>query len=207
MKQLGLTTMTGKIVASVAVLGSTAAVAGLGTFGAFTSSTSASTSAATGTVQIALGTAGTAANRLTLGATGLVPSDSMQRAVELSNTGTQNLASVVLTTSATTSSVLDTDGTNGLQLKVDSCPSAWTEAGSAPAFTYTCSGSITTLLNNVPVIQANTPLTGLGSLTAGGVDHLRVTLTLPATADNTFQSKTSALSFTFLGTQRAGTNK
>lgn len=207
MKQLGLTTMTGKIVASVAVLGSAAAVAGLGTFGTFTSSTSASTSAATGTVTIALGTAGSAANRLTIGATGLVPDDTMQRAVDLSNTGNQNLASVALTTNATTTSVLDTDTVNGLKLKVDSCSTAWTEAGSNPAFTYTCSGTTTTLLNSVPVIQANQTLAGLSSLTAGGVDHLRVTLSLPTSADNSFQAKTSAINFTFLGTQRAGTNK
>jgi spore coat-associated protein N len=207
MKQLGLTTMTGKIVASVAVLGSAAAVAGLGTFGTFTSSTSASTTVATGTVQIGLGTAGTAANRLTLGATGLVPGDTMQRAVDLSNTGNQNLASVVLTTNATTSSILDTDTTNGLKLTIDNCPTTWVEAGTSPAFTYTCSGGATTLISGVPVVQANAALAGLGSLTAGGVDHLRVTLALPSAADNTFQNKTSTLNFTFLGTQRGATNK
>ncbi|MBT0767617.1 hypothetical protein KIH74_01690 [Kineosporia sp. J2-2] len=204
--KLGLTTMTGKLVASVAVLGSAAAVAGLGTFGTFTATTSASTSVATGTVNIALGTAGSAANRLTLGATGLVPGDTMQRAVDLTNTGDQALASLTLVTTATTSSVLNTDTTNGLQLKVDSCPTAWVEAGTSPAFTYTCA-SPTTLVNNVPVIQAGAALTGLNALTANGVDHLRVTLTLPTSADNTFQNKTSALTFTFNGTQRAATSK
>ncbi len=207
--KLGLTTMTGKIVASVAVLGSAAAVAGLGTFGTFTSSTSASTTVSTGIVQIALGAAGTAANRLTVGASGLVPTDTMERAVELSNTGNQNLASVVLTTNATTSSVLDTDVTNGLKLKVESCPTAWVETPTVPAggYTYTCAGGATTLLNNVPIIQTTTTLTGLNSLTAGGVDRLRVTLSLPSTADNSFQNKNSTINFTFLGTQRNGVSK
>jgi spore coat-associated protein N len=207
MKTLGMTTMTGKIVASVAVLGSAAAVAGLGTFGTFTSSTSASTSAATGTVSITLGAAGTAANRLTLGATGLVPTDSMQRAVDLINNGNQNLASISLTTNATTSSLLDTDATNGLQMKIDNCSTTWVEAGTSPAFTYTCTGTQTAVLASVPVVQANAALTNLGSLTNAATDHLRVTLTLPTTADNTFQNKTSAINFTFNAIQRAGTNK
>lgn len=205
--KLGLTTMTGKIVASVAVLGSAASVAGLGTFGTFTSSTSASTTVATGTVAIALGTANSATNRLTMGATGLVPGDTMQRAADLTNGGTQNLASVALTTNATSSSLLDTSTAMGLQLKVDSCPTAWTEAGTSPAFTYTCSGSITTLLASTPVIQTGQTLAALNALTAGGVDHLRVTLTLPATADNTLQGLSSTIAFTFLGTQRVATNK
>ncbi|GAB3244469.1 CalY family protein [Kineosporia babensis] len=204
--KLGLTTMTGKLVASVAVLGSAAAVASLGTFGTFTSSTDAATTVATGTVAIALGTPGSAANRLTIGASGLVPGDTMQRAVDLSNTGNQNLASIVLTTTATTSSVLNTDATNGLQLKIESCPTAWTEGGTAPAYTYTCTGA-TTKLNATGVIQTNQALTGLSALTANGTDHLLVTLSLPQTADNTFQTKSSTINFNFLGTQRVGTSK
>jgi spore coat-associated protein N len=207
--KLGLTTMTGKIIASVAVLGSAASVAGLGTFGTFTSSTSASTTVATGTVAIALGTAGSAANRLTLGATGLVPGDTMQRAVDLTNGGTQNLASVALTTNATSSSLLDTSSAMGLQLKVESCSTAWAESGSSPAFTYLCNGSAsgTTVLASTPVIQSNQTLAGLNALTAAGVDHLRVTLTLPTGADNTLQGLSSTIAFTFLGTQRVATNK
>ncbi|GLY27456.1 TasA family protein [Kineosporia sp. NBRC 101731] len=205
--KLGLTTMTGKVVASVAVLGSAAAVAGLGTFGTFTSSTSASTTVATGTVTIALGTAGSAANRLTLGATGLVPGDTMQRAVDLTNSGTQNLASVALTTAATSSSLLDTSSSMGLQLKIDNCSTAWTEAGTSPAFTYTCGGTTTAVLASTPVIGANLALTNLNALTAGTTDHLKVTLTLPSTADNSLQNQSSTIGFTFLGTQRTATNK
>ncbi|GAA3604133.1 hypothetical protein GCM10022223_19740 [Kineosporia mesophila] len=205
--KLGLTTMTGKVVASVAVLGSAASVAGLGTFGTFTSSTSASTTVATGTVTIALGTAGAAANRLTLGATGLVPGDTMQRAVDLTNTGTQNLAGVALTTAATSSSLLDTSAAMGLQLKIDDCSTAWTEAGTAPAYTYTCGGTTTAVLASTPVIGSALALSNLNTLTAGAVDHMRVTLTLPATADNTLQNQSSTVGFTFLGTQRTATNK
>lgn len=81
--KLNLTTTSGKVVASVVVMGATAAVAGLGTFGTFTSTTSASAAVSTGSVNIALGAAGTAANRLTVAAADVVPGDTIQRAVQL----------------------------------------------------------------------------------------------------------------------------
>src|SRR5205085_211626 len=115
---LVLTATKTKILATAALLGATASVAGLGTFGTFTSTTSASASESSGTVAIAVGTAGSAANRLTVAASGLVPGDTVQRAVQLTNGGNQNLASVSLTTTATTTSKLDTDTMNGLQLTV-----------------------------------------------------------------------------------------
>lgn len=196
----------GKMFATVAAIGGAAAVAGLGTFGTFTSTTSASESVSSGTVQIALGSAGTAANRLTVGATGLVPGDTVQRAVDLAVSGDQDLSAVTLSTTATTSSLLDTDATNGLQMVVDSCSVPWTESGTAPAYTYTCGGTSSALVASRPVIGSNLNLSGVG-LTTGSTSHLRVTLTLPTTADNTFQAKSSVLSFAFTGVQRTGTNR
>ena len=49
------------------------------------------------------------------------------------------------------------------------------------------------------------PLTSPASLTAGGVDYLVFSISLPATADNTFQGKSASLSLTFTGVQRTGT--
>lgn len=194
----------GKLFATVLAVGGAAAVAGLGTFGSFTSTTSASESVSSGTVAISLGTAGTASNRLTVAASGLVPGDSVQRAVDLTVGGDQDLSGVSLTTTASPSSVLDTDTTNGLQMTVDMCSVPWTEGGVAPAYTYTCSGTTTALLASSPVIGANLALAGVG-LTTGSTSNLRVTLSLPTSADNTFQAKSSTISFAFTGTQRAGT--
>jgi spore coat-associated protein N len=194
----------GKLFATVLAVGGAAAVAGLGTFGSFTSTTSASESVSSGTVAISLGTAGTANNRLTVAASGLVPGDSVQRAVDLTVGGDQDLSGVSLTTTASPSSVLDTDATNGLQMTVDMCSGPWTEGGVAPAYTYTCSGTTTALLASSPVIGANLALAGVG-LTTGSTSNLRVTLSLPTSADNTFQAKSSTINFAFTGTQRAGT--
>ena len=201
-----LTTTRGKVLASAAVVAAAAGVAGLGTFGSFTSTTSASTAVGSGTVEIALGTPG-AANRLNVAASGVVPGDTIQRAVALSNNGNQNLSAVTLTTAASPSSLLDTDTTNGLQVKVEKCSNAWVEAGTAPAYTYTCTGTTSTVLAQRAVVGSNMALNNLGSTTAGATDNLRVTMSLPTAADNAFQNKSSVVSFAFTGTQRTSTDK
>jgi predicted ribosomally synthesized peptide with SipW-like signal peptide len=182
-------------------------MAGLGTFATFTSTTSASQSITSGTVTIALGATGAATNRLTVNATGVAPGDTIQRSFDLSNTGNLNLATVGVTTTAAPSSLLDTDSVNGLQMVIDKCSTAWTEAGSSPAFTYTCGGTNTTIIASRAVIGSSLNMAGLAALTNGGTDHLRVTLTLPSTAGNTFQGLTSTVSYSFLGTQRNATNQ
>jgi spore coat-associated protein N len=194
-----------KLLATAAVLGATASIAGLGTFATFTSSTSASHTVSSGTVTIALGATGGSTNRLNVDATAIAPGDTIQRSVDLIDQGTLDLASVTLTTQATTSSLLDTDTTNGLQMVIDKCSQAWTESG--PPYTYTCGGSTSTVLSSRAVIQSGVTLNNLSSLTAGTTDHLRVTLTFPSGAGNTFQNKSSTIQYTFTGTQRAATSK
>src|SRR4029079_19717019 len=198
---------TRKLLASLAVLGAAASIAGLGTFATFTSSKSASHTVSSGTVTIALGATGASTNRLNIGATAIAPGDTLQRSVDLINQGSLDLASVTLTTTATTSPLLDTDTSNGLQMAIDKCSAAWTEAGTAPAYTYTCSGTTTTVLASVPVIGANLALSNLSALTAGATDHLRVTLTLPSTAGNSLQNQSSVIQYSLTGIQRAGTNQ
>jgi spore coat-associated protein N len=196
-----------KVLLTVAVVGVAASIAGLGTYATFTSSTSASQTVSSGTVSITLGPAGSATNRLTIGASNIAPGDTIQRAVDLINSGSIDLASISLTTSATTSSLLDTDATNGLQMVIDKCSVPWTEGGTAPAYTYTCSGTTSTVLASRAVIGSGLALSNLTALTHGNTDHLRVTLTFPSTAGNTFQNQTSTIQYQFNGTQRTGTSQ
>jgi spore coat-associated protein N len=216
-KEAGVRTSFGrKLLLSLAAVGGAASIASLGTFATFTSSTSASQSVSSGTVSIALGTSGTADNRLTVSASGLVPGDTIQRRVKLANSGTQSLASISLTTSASPSSVLDTDGANGLQMKMERCTTgSWTEAGSGP-YTYTCdlvagtgldNGTRTTVLAERAVIGTNLSLSNLSALASGSTDDVVVTLRLPASADNTFQNRTSTITYQFDATQRAATSR
>jgi hypothetical protein len=88
---------------------------------------------------------------------------------------------------------------------IDKCSQAWTESG--PPYTYTCGGSTSSVLSSRAVIQTGVALSNLSALTAGSTDHLRVTLTFPSGAGNSFQNKSSTIQYTFTGTQRAGTDK
>jgi spore coat-associated protein N len=196
-----------KLLVSLAVISAAASIAGLGTFATFTSSTSASQSVSSGTVTIALGATGASTNRLTVGASNIAPGDTIQRSVDLIDSGSIDLASITLTTNATSSSLLDTDATNGLQMVIDRCSNAWTEGGTAPAYTYTCSGATSTVLASRAIIGTNLALSNLSALTNGVTDHLRVTLSFPSAAPNSFQNQSSTVQYTFTGTQRAGTSK
>jgi spore coat-associated protein N len=199
--------VTSRLLLSASVLGAAASIAGLATYATFTSSTSASQSVSSGTVTIGLGATGASTNRLNVAATNIAAGDTVQRTVDLINSGSINLASLALTSSATTSSLLDTDTTNGLQLVIDKCSAAWTESGSAPAYTYSCSGTTSSVLASHAVVGSNLTLSNLGALTAGATDHLRFTLTLPSSAPNTMQNQSSVLQYTFTGTQRAASNQ
>jgi hypothetical protein len=189
-----------KVVGSLGVLGAAAAVAGLGTFGTFTdSSTPIASTIASGTLSIDVTQQGFTVPVTT---SNFVPGDSLTRAVNLVNDGSSALGSVSLASSVATPSILTTDATNGLQLAVKSCSVPYTQGGTASAATYTCSGT-ERLLGSGPVVN-NMTLSNPASLAAGGTDYLTFAITLPASADNTFQGKSAALSLTFTGTQRTG---
>jgi predicted ribosomally synthesized peptide with SipW-like signal peptide len=192
--------VTTKLIASIAVLGVAAAIAGLGTFATFTSSTSASHTIASGTLSLTSGPT----NRLGTGASLIAAGDTMQRAIDLNYAGSVDFASATLTTNASASSALDTDATDGLQLSVDKCSVAWTESG--PPYTYTCGGSTSSVLASRPLVGSNVTLSNL-TLTAGSTDHLRVTVSLPSTAGNGLQGLSSTVGYTFTGVQRAGTSQ
>jgi hypothetical protein len=190
---------------TLVVLGVAASIAGLGTFATFTSSTAAQAeNLSTGTVSIALGTA----NRLTVGATNLVPGDTLQRAVDITNdgsVGTSSVGTISLTTAASSSSQLDADATAGLQMNIDKCSVAWTESG--PPYTYTCGGTTSTVLASRAVIGTDVSLSNMSSVTAGSTDRLRVTLTLPGAAGNSLQGQSSTINYTFTANQRAAASK
>jgi hypothetical protein len=189
-----------RIVASVGVLGAAAAVAGLGTFGSFTDSTTPiATEVATGTVSIDVTQRGAT---IPLTTSGFLAGDSMSRAVDLVNDGSSPLARVSLASAATASTILTTDATNGLQLAVRSCPVAWTQSGPASAPAYTCGGAPSTLYSGRAVMDGALP--GVASLAAGGIDHLLLTVSLPTSAGNGFQGQSSTLGLTFTGVQRDG---
>ncbi len=185
-----------KVLGTVLAVGATASVAGMGTMAGFTGTTSASLDVATGTVRLAVGGTGLT-NDLSVAATDVLPGDTIERAADLVNSGAVPLTGFTLSTSGT-GTVLTTDTKNGLQLSVDSCSTAWTNtaATGAPP-TYTCAGTVTTLVSAGSVLQTGTALGALNADSPGGVDHLRVYLTLPTTADDTFQGVSDTVTLRF----------
>jgi camelysin-like metallo-endopeptidase len=198
---------TRKVVGSLAIAGTAAAVAGLGTFGTFTDSTTpVATTVQTGTLDINLNQP-SGAYAIPVTTTNFAPGDSITRAVNLSNDGSTALSSVTLNSVATgTPSVLTTDTVNGLQLALKACSVAYTQGGTASAPAYTCSGTERTLYSG-PAAGGNIAISNPASLNPGGVDNLVFSVSLPSSADNTFQNKSASLSITFTGTQRAAAAK
>ena len=194
-----------KVLGSLGVIGAAAAVAGIGTFGTFTDSTTPlNASVTSGTLSLDLNATGSTAT-LPMNAAGFVPGDSISRSVDLVNSGNLGFSGISLNSVATTSSLLDTDKVNGLQLSVRSCSVPWAETVTAGAASYTCAGTTTTVVNGPAVNSSG--VVNAASLNPQGVDRLVVTLTLPAGAGNEFQGKTSALSLSFTGSQKTGTNR
>jgi predicted ribosomally synthesized peptide with SipW-like signal peptide len=183
-----------KVMGSVGIVGAAAAVAGMGTFGAFTDTTSpAPVSIESGVVSIALSAADGSAT-VPLAFDGVVPGASVTRAVNLVNDGDSALSTVRLATVATESSIMDTDTVHGLQLSVLSCTVPWTSD-------FACAGVESVLLDPGPVID-DAELSDPASLAAGATDHLAVRLSLPSTAGDAFKDQSSQLALTFSATQR-----
>jgi predicted ribosomally synthesized peptide with SipW-like signal peptide len=210
---------------AVVVAGAGAVVGGA--FATFTDTTSAGPqSISSGKIVLALGPV----NDSAVVATAIAPGDTIPREVDLNSTGaTLNDATISLGVTASPTSLLDTDTTNGLQVMVQTCSVAWTRAGGPPP-TYTCSGTTTTVLASTSVKSLETApanLTPLNSLTAGGQDYVVMTFSLPAgapgnigqvatlcsgtvggtAATENLEGCSSTLTYNFTATQRTATSK
>ena len=92
---LNLKSTSSKVLASAALLAAAAGVAGMGTYGGFTTSTSASATVDSATVTLTGADSGT----LNVQASQVIPGDTVQRTLSLVNGGTLDLAAISLTTS------------------------------------------------------------------------------------------------------------
>ena len=196
---------SGKILASVALVGTAAAVAGMGTFGTFSGSTNASQDVSTDKVSISLGS--TSPLQITAAA-GMLPGDSVERLITLTNDGSSDLASVALTTAlpaGAVQNILTSDTTNGLQLTIESCTQAWTVVANGPD---TCDvpapATSAVVLPKRAILGTDLALGNLAAKTTGQSDYLKITTSLPVNADNAFQDKTATINFTFTALQPAG---
>lgn len=181
---------------------------GVGAFATWTDTEADQLAVASGTLGIVLGADG-AANRLSVDAANIAPGDVIQRAVQLTNDGSIDLASIELSTSAANGSLLYT-GADRLDLRIKSCDTVWTETVEpSGGYSYTCVGAVNYIVGSSTaygdVQQAATALTGLNALEAGGVDNLVFDLQLPQSADNTYQDQAETITFNLDAVQRDGT--
>ena len=100
--------LVGKLVLSAALVMAAAGIVGVGTFAVFTNTASVSQATSSGTITLNPINTTAPNNRLSIGATNIAAGDTIQRAVHVKNSGNIALSSVTLTTTASTSSLLDT---------------------------------------------------------------------------------------------------
>jgi len=203
---------------SLLILGGVTSAAGFGTFASFTATTANPGNVFT-TGTLAIDTDHSAASFITL--SNMIPGDSKADLLTVQSTGSEDMT-YTLTTTASASSLLDTSAANGLHLYIQRCSVPWTGTGASA----TCSGSAADVVGTsaapVPVIGA---ARAMGSLCDSGADaqratranscanagitvkdndYLKVRVSLPSTADNTFQGLSSTIVFTWDATQVAG---
>lgn len=145
--------------------------------------------------------------------TNMAPLDSVVRLVTLTNASTLDAASMTIGAADSTSTLLTSSATNGLQVLIQQCPTAYTQASAGA--TYVCASGETTVRALTPVatlISAPQTMT-MASLLAGAGAFLKVTISLPDTTEVTtngvipagIQNKSASLTWTITATQRTAT--
>ena len=169
----------------------------LGTYAGFSATTSGpGNTFSTGTVALVaeLGAA-SGGGAFTFGTLAdMVPGETTVKFLDVSKTGTLDFALTGEAT-ATVSSALNTDATNGLQLTVKRCTTAWTGVDG-------CAGTVSTLYAGRLAPRTGSPVS-LGSVTAaaGDVAHLQLEVSLPSAA-TTLNGLTSTIQFTWTATSQ-----
>ena len=115
--------------------------------------------------------------------TNLVPGDTANRTVTITNTGNAGFT-YVAAISATANTLLWSDTTNGLQVTV--------KRGATVLYTGA--------LKNMATAAS-------GTIAAGGTDTLTYDFSFPSTAGNTFQNLSQDFTITYTATQLAGSAK
>jgi hypothetical protein len=146
----------------------------------------------------------------------MAPGDVNNVYVDLTNGTASNLAAqnLTLAVSGTGSNLLTTSPTKGLAVAVNQCSVAWVV--NPTNNTATCSGTTTPMMTStaVSVLSATPGSVVSGSITAGTVWHLQVSVTLPSQSEttlngvlpgSTIQGLSTTLTYTFDEGQRTAT--
>ncbi len=207
-----------RFLVSLLILGGVTSAVGFGTFASFTATTDNPGNVfAAGTLTMSTSSAGASFTTLS----NMIPGDSKADLLTIQSTGSEDMT-YTLTTTASASSLLDTNAANGLQLYMQRCSVAWTGSGQSATCGGTAADVIGTSAAPVPVIGATRAMGNLcdsgadaqratrgnscsnGSISVKDSDYLKIRVSLPSAAPNTFQGLSSTIAFTWDGTQVAG---
>ncbi len=195
------------VVVAAATVGGGALVSS-SVFASLTATATASTTVTTGTLKLTQTSTG-ASGGISTGTISMAPGDTINRYVTLLNGGTLDAITptVRLTDSGTTT--LTTDAVNGLQITINACSVAWTQASGA------CGGTTTAVLasTSANTLLSDTAIT-LPSNLAAASSALKISISLPAGTEvttngtlpvGTIQGLSPSLTWTFTETQRTAT--
>ena len=190
---------TRKVALSVAAAALAAALIGVGAYAEWSTSTSQNQTVSAGSVNLSSGI-----GEVSMDASDIAPGDTIQRRVTLTNDGTLDLGSLTLVSSGGATPPAIYSGPTGLTLTVDKC------VGGTWSAAFACSSGSTASVFSTASVDIASPVdvkAALDSDTAGGNDALLFTVGLPSTAPDTMQGQSVTITYTFDGTQRAGTAK
>jgi len=187
-----------KVVASIALLAGAASVAGLGTFGAFTDTTTADQKVSTGTIDL-----NGPDPTVFAPVKGLVAGDWIERPVTLTRAAnTEGFGSLTLATKVIDVKGAVTNPANLPTLTVDMCTEEW---GLKPGTKeLTCPDEKRSAVATGQVLGTFSLNNAVPALNDVSTAYLRVTLRLPESAGNDFQDASATLKLTFTATQRGG---
>lgn len=126
-------------------------------------------------------------------ATKIAPGDRIERLVELRVRGRGRIRRIYFQAAATTSSALDTDTANGLQLTIDRCTKKWRTRGAV----NTCPGKRKVVLPRRPLVGR--AKLKLGTLTRKQAAHLRLVIVFPADAGDGLRNQETDATYKFTG--------
>jgi spore coat-associated protein N len=174
------------VIAAVSVL-----CMGAGAFAAFFDSASSTVSVGAGEVEVEWSTSVSAS--LAVPIPSILPGQSIERLVELRNTGSISISDLQLVIAAATA-----DNSDGLQLMISDCSVPWSGTTS-----FTCGGVETVVSADRPV-RAVIALPTLGAHSAGGSDFIRMSFRLPTSAPVGLQYSSTTVNFEILGNHDVG---
>jgi hypothetical protein len=176
-------------VVALVVLG--AAGAGLGAFATFFASSTAPAAIGSGEVAVEWAPSGGAGIEFDIAP--IYPGQSVERLVELRNTGSLPAADLQLTITAA-----DSNESDGIQLMISDCSVPW-----SGTTTFSCAGVESVVSPDRPA-RAVIDLPALGADEAGGGDYLRVVFRVPASAPAALQAASATIGFEVLADTGGG---